>query len=117
MHLGTVSCDEGTRCCLYADVRGETLRAELGEIFNDGCNEGCKCTKTRRNRGPWSCDTDKKCSCKFMTWDMVWAYAGSGHTVSVYDKKDKCTKKCTCKARKPGRKEKVDCKEESCIYF
>ena len=121
---GSLECEKSKGCCLCAGPSGETLRAELGDLFNDGCNENCTCTKTRKNRGPWSCETDKKCSCKYQNWDQVVGYADSGESVSVYDKKGDrmsgskygCPKYCTCRTKRSG-KMKLDCKKEPCIAF
>ena len=142
-----VDCEKGKRkCCFlydnvnvcrFARVREikrllslrwskwwNTASLELGDLFSDGCNENCTCTKTRKNRGPWSCETDKKCSCKYQNWDQVVGYANSGESVPVYDKKGDrmfgskygCPKYCTCRTKRSG-KMKLDCKKEPCIAF
>ena len=121
---GSVACVKNKNCCLYAGSNSKTLRAEIGDSFFDGCNQ-CTCAKSRKNRGPWAC-TEKMCSCRYKNWDKVWGYADSGDVVSVWDPKGDrqlnpkgdnygCTKACTCEAKKSGKKEKVDCRDEPCV--
>ncbi|KAL5259205.1 hypothetical protein ACHWQZ_G009607 [Mnemiopsis leidyi] len=113
---GSVKCDGKTVCCLYAGPRGETLRAEIGKSFNDGCNQ-CTCKFSRRNRGPWPC-TRMVCPCSFKNWDKVSGYTEIGNTVPVSDPKGgmdiygkyRCPKICTCNTA--GR---VSCEVEPCL--
>ena len=121
---GSVACVKNKNCCLYAGSNSETLRAEIGDSFFDGCNQ-CTCAKSRKNRGPWAC-TKKMCSCRYKNWDKVVGYASSGDSVEVYDPKGDgmssdseygCPKFCTCKAKKRGKMEKVDCRNEYCVMF
>ena len=125
MFAGSVDCEKGNGCCLYAGPKGETLRAELGDRFDDGCNEKCKCTQTKDNRGPWRCKIKRKCSCKFKNWDRAVGYATSGESVPVFEwKVDEmygdeygCHRMCTCQAKRPGKKEKIRCEGEPCLAF
>ena len=115
-HTGSLKCDKKKKCCLYAGPDGETLRAEIGESFNDGCNQ-CRCTKSKKNRGPWAC-TRKGCPCSYKNWENVRGYAADGATVPVFDPRGDehgdygCPKMCTCDGRS-----RVSCKGEPCIYF
>ena len=121
---GSVACVKNKNCCLYAGSNSKTLRAEIGDSFFDGCNQ-CTCAKSRKNRGPWAC-TKKMCSCRYKNWNNVVGYATSGDSVEVYDPKGDgmssdseygCPKFCTCKAKKRGKMEKVDCRNEYCVMF
>ena len=123
MFAGTIHCTESEGCCLYAGPGGVTLRAELGDVFHDGCNSNCECTKTAMNRGPWKCETDNTCSCRYDNWELVGGYAFSGETVPTFDRQgDKmsghqCPKFCTCRPKLPGEEEEIDCENQSCVYF
>lgn len=112
------------------------MKAELNEIFYDGCNK-VNCTESRKNKGPWPLYTDTEpdvekqnvrkakliCTCRYQNWGKIWGYATSGQRVPVWDPKGDytldsgCPKYCPCEPNKKGRKEKVNCKSEPCIWF